>query len=121
MDNAELIHVIQKKLGMPQIKVELDESQWDEMVDETKRWFLGKKGIIGAKSMYIVPKRPIKFSAIDTTYGVDSIVDVIFGVDPAMNGLFYDCIFGVFTNGYPILSSSITTVAQHAPPLASGP
>jgi hypothetical protein len=107
MNEQELIGTIKRKLGEPQIRVELDQTQWEEIILETKKWYLGRKGIVANKMMNILTKQPIKFSAIDPTYGVDSIVDVYFGLDPAVQGMFYDCVFGVFTDGFPIMGSSI--------------
>lgn len=107
MNEQELIGTIKRKLGEPQIRVELDQTQWEEIVLETKKWYLGRKGIVSNKIMNIMTKTPVKFSAIDPTYGVDAIVDVYFGLDPAVQGMFYDCVFGVFTDGFPIMGSSI--------------
>lgn len=107
MTNEELIDTIKRKLGEPQIRVELDQTQWEEVVVATKRWFLAKKGIIGTKLMNMLTKTPKKFSEIDTQYGIDTIIEVYFGLDPALQGMFYDCVFGVFTDGFPIMGSSI--------------
>lgn len=107
MNEQELIDLTKRRLGEPQIRVELDSTQWDDVITFTKKWYLAKKGVIATKMMQLLTKMPKKFSEIDTQYGIDKIIDVYFGLDPAVQGMFYDCVFGVFTDGFPIMGSSI--------------
>lgn len=107
MNDQELIEFVKGNLGEPQIKVELESSQWDKVLLGTKKWFLAKKGIVGSKQMYFETKIPKRFSEIDPVHGVDTVIDVLFGLDPAMSGFYHDCVFGVFTNGFPVIGSSV--------------
>ena len=47
--DQEVIDEVRRKLGYPIVKVELDDSQWKDVIKSTKRWFLGKKSIISLK------------------------------------------------------------------------
>lgn len=103
----ELIDEVKRKLGFPMVKVEIDDSQWKDIIKQTKRWFYAKKTIVSIKYRnYQADSGPILFSDIDPVNGVYEIIDVIpDSTDAGIRGednVYYE----ILPFGYPLWGSS---------------
>lgn len=107
MTDEKMIQSVKERLGEPQIKVELDDSQWKNALRLSKKWFLAKKGIMGSKALPVSAGGAYTEAQIDSVYGVESILDMYFEMSAEMATFFNDCIFGVFTSGFPVTTSSV--------------
>jgi hypothetical protein len=111
---TELIDEVKRKLGHPMVKVELDESQWRDVVKQTKRWFLAKKSIVSlVYKKYNIATSPIPFSDIDPVNGVYKIIEVFpdesqFG-SKGEDNTYYE----ILPFGYPVWGSSNYAFGSH--------
>jgi len=100
----EFIEEIKRKLGWPVVKVELDDSQWQDVLKQTRRWFMAKKSLVAmVKKSYPACGNPISFGEIDSTNGVYKILEVI--PDESQSGLqgsVYSNYYELLPNGYPL-------------------
>jgi hypothetical protein len=110
----ELIDEVKRKLGHPMVKVELDVSQWNDIVKQTKRWFLAKKSVTSlVYRVYASSAGPIPFNEIDPVNGVLEIIEVFpdetqFGAKGEDN-TYYE----IFPFGYPVWGSSTFAFGSH--------
>ena len=76
----ELIDEVKRKLGHPIVKVEVDDSQWTDIIKQTKRWFFAKKSVMAMTTGRFVSgcDNAIPFEDIDPVNGVYKIIDVYF-------------------------------------------
>lgn len=101
---------IRNALGEPTVKVELDDTQIVNAINETKRWFLGKKGIIVPKIVPIVVDQPEYLM----TSEVDNVVDVLFNTSPDLIAFFSIGFFDILPFGFPFAFPSTPSTLQYS-------
>jgi len=77
-DEAQLQRYILRKLGMPQLVVELVQEDLDEAVYEAKRWFAAKKGFKRQLRLDV----PANLTEHQLPDDVDTVIDVSFASRP---------------------------------------
>jgi hypothetical protein len=76
-NESELIEEVKRKLGHPMVKVEIDDSQWKDVIKSSKRWFMSRKSLVSLTYVnYNQSTNPIAFSDIDPVNGVYAILEV---------------------------------------------
>jgi len=78
MTEAQLKRWITRRLGAPIAKVELDDSQLDDAVEEAKRWFAAKKGVDRDITIDLFAGQ-VEYKMPDDC---DAVIDVAFQVSP---------------------------------------
>jgi len=88
MDDAQTREWILRQLGCPLVKIELTKEQLCDALENAKRWFAAKKGVI----------RYNVIQAIDgvTAYCLDEDVDTVIDVVPSAAPLDFSLIFSPF-------------------------
>jgi len=104
----ELIDEVKRKLGHPIVKVEVDDSQWTDIIKQTKRWFFAKKSVMAMTTGRFVSgcDNAIPFEDIDPVNGVYKIIDVYF--DESIAGVrgIDNTYYEILPFGYPVWGSS---------------
>jgi hypothetical protein len=73
MNRFELLSQIKSELGEPVVKVEIDETQWDAIINKSIRWFKARKGVLRTVKIAISAGQ----SEYDYPADAETIVDVI--------------------------------------------
>ena len=78
MNEAQLQQWILRRLGAPFWKVELTGDHLDDAVEQARRWFSAKKGVIRQRGMFFFPNI-VEYKLPDD---VNLVLDVSFPVSP---------------------------------------
>jgi hypothetical protein len=78
MTVADLKQWILRRLGSPMVRVELTDCHLDDAVEEARRWFSARKGVVKRALFQIIPQQ-VEYALPDE---MDTVVDVAFPSAP---------------------------------------
>jgi hypothetical protein len=74
MNQEQLQQFILRRLGAPQLKVELTQDDLDDAVEEARRWFTAKKGVKRLFNVFVASS----ITELTLPEDVDTVTDVVF-------------------------------------------
>lgn len=108
--DAELIETIKSYLGYPVVKIELDDTQWNNVLKATKRWFMAKKGLIFSKI------EPLLYNQCEyiMTPDVENVVEVVLDMSPDLIAFFSLGAFDIIPFGFPFAFPTTPSTLQYS-------